>query len=62
MLDKKYIAEIKSFSSPPPDVATVMASVMIVLGKDPTWQSVKVALADPKFVDKIMNFDKENIS
>lgn len=61
MLDKKYIAEIKSFASPPPDVATVMSSVMIVLGKDPTWQSVKKELADPKFVDKIMNYDKDNI-
>ena len=30
MLDKKYIAEIKSFASPPPDVATVMNAVMIV--------------------------------
>mmetsp|Transcript_21619 Transcript_21619/g.15865 ORF Transcript_21619/g.15865 Transcript_21619/m.15865 type:complete len:271 (+) Transcript_21619:3003-3815(+) len=39
-----------------------MASVMIVLGKDPTWMSVKKELADPKFVDKIMNFDKDNIS
>lgn len=30
-LDKKYIAEIKSFASPPPAVETVMSSVMIVL-------------------------------
>ena len=37
MLDKKYIAEIKSFVTPPPDVATVMNSVMIVLGKEPSW-------------------------
>ena len=61
-LDKKYIAEIKSMPTPPPDVATVMSSVMIVLGKDPTWLSVKKELADPKFVDKIMSFDKENLS
>jgi hypothetical protein len=30
MLDKKYIAEIKSFKSPPADVATVMNAVMTV--------------------------------
>jgi dynein heavy chain len=29
-LDKKYIAEIKSFTNPPKDVATVMDAVMIV--------------------------------
>ena len=34
---------------------------MIVLGKDPTWASVKKELANPKFVDIIMTFDKENI-
>ncbi len=60
-LDKKYIAEIKSFANPPADVATVMSAVMIVLGKDPTWASVKKELANPKFVDVVMGFDKENI-
>jgi len=37
LLDKKFIAEIKSFTNPPTDVATVMSAVMIVLQKDPTW-------------------------
>mmetsp|Transcript_75525 Transcript_75525/g.104483 ORF Transcript_75525/g.104483 Transcript_75525/m.104483 type:complete len:117 (+) Transcript_75525:3370-3720(+) len=60
-LDKKYIAEIKSFTSPPQDVAIVMASVMICLQRDPSWPSVKKELNDPKFVDKIMNYDKDNI-
>jgi dynein heavy chain len=46
MLDKKFIAEIKSFSSPPPDVATVMSAVMIILGKDTSWAAVKKELAD----------------
>jgi len=37
MLEKKYIAEIKSFTSPPPDVATVMSAVMIVFQKETSW-------------------------
>lgn len=61
MLDKKFIAEIKSFSSPPPDVATVMSAVMIILGKDTSWAAVKKELADSQFVKKVMEFDKENI-
>jgi len=61
MLDKKFIAEIKSFASPPPDVATVMSAVMIILGKDTSWAAVKKELADSQFVKKIMEFDKENI-
>jgi len=49
-LDKKYIAEIKSFVRPPPDVATVMNAVMILFEKEPTWSSVKKELADSKFM------------
>lgn len=30
-LDKKYIAEIKAFTTPPPDVQTTMSAVMILL-------------------------------
>ena len=61
-LDKKYIAEIKSFNSPPADVATVMNAVMILLGKEPSWVVVKKELSDPKFMIKIRDFNKENIS
>jgi dynein heavy chain len=61
-LDKKHISEIKSFPTPPDAVATVMAAVMTVLGKDPGWPSVKKELADSNFVKKIMDFDKEAIS
>lgn len=52
---------MKSFANPPADVATVMSAVMIVLGKDPSWASVKKELANPKFVDIIKTYDKENI-
>jgi len=62
MLDKKYIAEIKSFNTPPPDVATVMNAVMIVLGKEPSWVVAKKELADSNFIKKVMDYDKENIS
>ena len=62
MLDKKYIAEIKSFASPPPDVATVMNAVMIVFNKEPNWATVKKELADSQFIKKVMEFDKENIA
>jgi len=38
-----------------------MAAVMVVLGKDTSWPTVKKELADSNFVKKIMEFDKENI-
>lgn len=61
-LDKKYIAEIKAFTSPPPAVETVMSAVMIVLSKNPDWASVKKELTDSAFVKKIMDYDMDNIS
>jgi len=60
LLDKKFIAEIKSFTSPPPAVATVMSAVMIVLGKPTNWSDVKKELTDPKFVQKVMEYDIDN--
>lgn len=61
-LDKKHISEIKSFPTPPEQVATVMSAVMIVLGKDPAWPSVKKELAEPTFVKRITEFNKDNVS
>lgn len=61
-LDKKYIAEIKAFTTPPPDVQTTMSAVMILLQKEPTWPSAKKELSDSSFIKKIMEFDKDNIS
>jgi dynein heavy chain len=60
-LDKKHISEIKSFTSPPELVATVMAAVMIIIGKDTGWATVKKEMAAPDFLKMIMFFDKENI-
>lgn len=60
-LDKKYIAEIKAFTTPPPDVQTTMSAVMILLQKDATWASAKKELSDSSFIKKIMEFDKDNI-
>ena len=61
-LDKKYIAEIKSFPSPPQQVAMVMEAVMVILQKNTDWPSVKKELADPQFVKKIKEYDKDKIS
>jgi len=49
-------------NNPPKDVATVMAAVMVFLKKPKDWTSVKKELNDPQFVNKLFEFDKENIS
>ena len=57
-LDKKYIVEIKSFPSPPPDVEMVIYAVMVILNKDATLATVKKELADPQFVKQIKEYNK----
>ena len=62
-LTKSSIAEIKAYSAPPRDIMTVMAAVMTLLGKSNLdWASIKREMTDPKFSDKIMCLDKDNMS
>jgi len=60
-LDKKFIAEMKALSNPPGDVKTVMDAVMVFLERPLGWVSVKKELNDTKFLDRIMDLEKENI-
>jgi len=61
-LKKDKIAEVKAYAKPPEQVATVCSVVMILLGKDTSWASVKKELTDPNFLTKLQEYDKENIS
>jgi len=44
-LSKDKIAELKTYTKPPPEVNIVLAVVMTLLGKDTTWASVKKEIA-----------------
>lgn len=61
-LSKDSLAEIKSFTKPPPDVNIVVSVIMTILGKDPSWTSAKKELADPNFLKKLKEYDKDNMS
>mmetsp|Transcript_4972 Transcript_4972/g.18687 ORF Transcript_4972/g.18687 Transcript_4972/m.18687 type:complete len:4187 (-) Transcript_4972:2731-15291(-) len=61
-INRDDIYEIKSFTSPPPLVQTVMEAVCILFLKKPNWESSQQLLADAKFLNKLETFDKENIS
>ena len=61
-LDKKYIAEVKTYSSPPQEVAMVMFAVMIILGKEATWASAKRELSDTNFIQRIKTYEKDKVT
>ena len=61
-LDKKDISEVKSFAKPHQSVQTVMEAVCILMGEKTDWAAAKRVLSDVQLMDKLKNFDKDNIS
>ena len=61
-LNKKDMTEIKSYGRPPPLVEKVMEAVMILKGHEPTWAEAKRQLGDNQFIQKLINFDKDNMT
>merc|ERR1712228_465602 len=60
-LDKKSIAEVKAYAKPPDMVMKTMCAVMTVMEKTPSWAQAKMELNDVGFLQRIKNFDKDNI-
>ena len=76
-LKKSDITEVKSMKTPPGGVVTTMEAVCIMLGQKPDkvknpdgpgkvddyWAvSKKKVLSDPKFLPKLVNYDKDSIT
>ncbi|KAG6586851.1 Dynein heavy chain [Phytophthora cinnamomi] len=60
-LSKNDITEVKSFAKPPEAVETVMNAVCLLFNEKQSWDSAKKILGDVTFLDKLKNFDKDNI-
>ena len=60
-LTKASITELRAFKNPPVDVINVVSALMILLGKEPSWASAKKEMTDPKFIDRIIKLDKNNM-
>ena len=69
------ISQVKGFSSPPAPVKLVMEAVCICKGVKPTrvqqpdgkmgddyWDAAKKMLMDPKFLESLKKYDKDNIN
>lgn len=54
-MSKKDLAEIKSFTHPPPKVEMVMEAVMILKNSEPTWAEAKRQLSDVNFINTVSN-------
>jgi len=56
------ITEVKGYTSPPPEVRTVLDAVMIILGKEPSWAVAKKEMSSPHFIKNIMEYDSASIT
>lgn len=52
-LNKKDLAEVKSFSRPPERVKLVLEAVMILKESEPSWAEAKRQLGDPNFLIQV---------
>lgn len=60
-LSKSDITEVKSFAKPPEAVETVMNAVCLLLNEKQSWDASKKVLSDVTFLDRLKNYDKDNI-
>ena len=49
------------YTNPPRLVTMVIGAVCILLDKKPDWVTAKHVLADPQFLKKLINFDKNTV-
>lgn len=61
-LTNKDIGEVKAYQNPPKEIMNVMSAVLTFFGKtNADWATVKKEMTDPKFIKKILHYDKNNI-
>ena len=60
-IDKGELNDLRSMKNPPELSQHVMEAVCILLGMKADWNAAKNAMADSLFVQKLLEFDKDNI-
>ncbi|KAL3130871.1 hypothetical protein ABBQ38_000200 [Trebouxia sp. C0009 RCD-2024] len=60
-LNKNDIIEIKTFTKPPALVQLTMEGVCILLQEEADWATAKRVLGQPKFIERLMAYDADNI-
>ena len=61
-MDKKDIQEVRNYVRPPPLVMLTMDCVLMMIGEKSDWSTAKQILTDPKFLDRLLAFDKDAIT
>lgn len=60
-IQKSDLSECMAFASPPPILLLVMNATCVMLEETPDWRSGKRLLHDMKFLQRVVEFDKDDI-
>lgn len=60
-LSKADIQEVKNYKTPPELVVLTCEAVCILMGNKPDWNEAKKMMADLDFINKLQEYDKDNI-
>lgn len=65
-IDKRDLTEIRAFNNPPRSLYPVISAVSTVLGKGndtfkDQWAFFKREASEPRFLDRLINLDKNNM-
>ncbi|CAF0762898.1 unnamed protein product [Adineta steineri] len=61
-LTKRDIGEVKAYIHPPSQIEKVMKALMILKGKEDTWDEAKKDLANVDFIKTLTKFPKDDIT
>ena len=60
-IDKGELNELRSMKNPPELAQQVLEAVCILLGMKADWNAAKTVLGDSLLIQKLIDFDKDNI-
>ena len=60
-IDKGELNDMRAMKNPPELTQQVLESVCILLGVKADWNTAKMLIGDAQFMQKLMDFDKDNI-
>ena len=60
-INKNDITEIKGYTNPHPIVLMVLEAVCVLLQEKPDWSTVKTIMIDMNFLDRLKNYERNNI-
>lgn len=60
-IDKGELMEMRAMKNPPELTQQVLEAVCLLLGVKADWNTAKMLIGDAQFMQKLMDFDKDNI-